>query len=366
MADEKDYLNMSDDEFDEYGMLPDSSESDDDEEELLENSEEEDNGEEVQGQESEEEVEEGEGEDEEEDEAQAESDDESEEEDTEEPKAESDEDKMKRFYDVISSPIKANKKEYKIDNPEEALSLIQMGLNYNAKMAALKPARQVIKTLEQHDMLSPDKVSYAIDLLSGNKEAISKLLADNKIDPLELDTDEVLEYKSKVSLASEQLVDLEDVIEGIKESDYYGQTLETVQNWDTKSQSLIAKDPSLVSKLNAQMENGIYQQVSERIDKLKAMGNKDLAGLSDLEAYVAVGNYMAEEGSLVDPSAGNTSNNQTGRQVQPKAGKTQNPKTQAKKKAASLPKSKPSQKSSDMNPLAMSDDDFDKLMAKYI
>lgn len=271
------------------------------------------------------------------------------------------------LFEALSKPIKANGRDITINTPEEAVKLIQMGAGYTKRLAELKPARQLFKTLEQHNMLDEASLGFAVDLVNGNKDAILKLMRDKGINPLELDTNEEVEYKSKLKMAPEQSIEFDDIMEAIKDSKHYDATVETVRNWDDASQSEVAKDPRLIQSLNHQMEIGVYDKVSNEVARLKALGEPQLNGLSDLQAYVAVGNYLAQQGALPIPSAGSGSNTNTERKVIPKAGKKPNPKTQSKKKAAGVPRAKPVNKSSsvDMNPLSMSDEEFDKMMAKF-
>jgi hypothetical protein len=288
---------------------------------------------------------------------------------TKTPKEQSEEEKVNAFYKLITTPIKANGKEIVIKSPEEALKLIQMGAGYNAKMHALKPARQVLKTLEQNNMLDGDKIGFAIDLVSGNKDAILKLLKDNNINPLELDTEDNNGYKSNTRIASVQSVEFDDVLDNIRTSEHYDATLNTVKTWDKRSQSEVAKNPQLIEHLNAQIGNGTYSTVANELERRRALGDNSLSNLSDLEAYVTVGRLLAQDGVLTPPKAqGEVSNTQIGRKVLPQEGSRKNPETQSKKKkAAGVPRGKPEVKSAsnEINPLALDDEEFDKLMAKF-
>lgn len=389
MADNTDFLNLSDEDFEKFGVYPPTSSVSSEEEPTEEVVEEEatdqiieDDADETDVSETEEADESddedeptrdevdvmGEASDRAEEASEGEESDDEEAESKEEVEDKTEDQKAVEFFKAITSPIKANGKEIKIDTAEEAIKLIQMGANYNSKMTQLKPARQILKTLEQNKMLDEESIGLAVDLLSGNKEALLRLMKDKGINPLELDTDAESSYKPSTKIASEQSVDFDDVIESIKDSTYYDSTVQTIQAWDKKSQTLIAQDPRLISQLNAQMENGVYKQINTDLDKRRAMGDSNLNGLSDLEAYVAVGSLLTQNGSLVVPNAqGQQSTRQAGRKIQPKQSSKQNLKTQSQKKAAGVPRSKQPAKSStkEINALAMSDDDFDKLMAKY-
>ena len=74
---------------------------------------------------------------------------------TEEPQTQ---DVAKTFFEKVTGTFNANGREYKIDNAEDVVSLMQKGLNYNQKMAALKPSMKIVKALQEHGIES-DKVA---------------------------------------------------------------------------------------------------------------------------------------------------------------------------------------------------------------
>lgn len=384
---DNDFLNLSDDDFEKFGMYPPTSSVSEQEQENSDESDEQTSDDETQDpsplaeEGSEDNAEEADDDDEprqgEADvmgEASEKADDAEDEEgsestgDEKDSSDKTDAEKAQNFYNLLTAPIKANGKEITIDSAEEARQLIQMGVNYNSKMLQLKPARQILKTLEQNKMLDEKSISLAVDVLNGNTDALIQIMKDKGINPLELDTDMESSYKPTTRIASEQSVDFDDVIDSIKDSTYYNDTVQTIQKFDKRSQTMVAEDPRLISQLNAQMENGIYKQISTELEKRRAIGDSTLHGLSDLEAYVAVGRLLTQNGSLVAPNAqGQQSTSQAGRKIQPKQSNQANPKTQSQKKAAGLPRGKQPAKSSskEINALAMSDEDFDKLMAKF-
>ena len=73
---------------------------------------------------------------------------------TEEENTESNEVDYKAVYAALfDKPIKANGKEIKVNTPEEAIQLMQMGANYNKKMAAINEKLPLLKALENHNLL---------------------------------------------------------------------------------------------------------------------------------------------------------------------------------------------------------------------
>ena len=53
----------------------------------------------------------------------------------------------KAFFDRVTAEFQANGKAFKIDSAEDVVSLMQKGLNYNQKMATMKPGMKVLKAL---------------------------------------------------------------------------------------------------------------------------------------------------------------------------------------------------------------------------
>lgn len=378
---EHDFLNMSDDDFDKFGEYPpepseegvsevveeneaDSTENEEDKALPDEDAENEGSQESEEGNEEEESdsQEDGDNTDSTEEE---ESDDDNEEEEEEN---ESELSEAEEFYQGITAPLKANGTELVIKSVDEARRLMQKGAGFERKLKQLKPARQLFKTLEKNNMTDADSIGFASDLLSGDKSAIMKLMQDKGINPLDLDLDADNSYKPTMELVPEQSIEFDDTLDAIKDSPKYSETINYVKGLDTDSQSSIAQDPQIVSHLNAHMENGTFDLVSKEVARLKALGEPNISRLSDLEAYVAVGHSMDKEGKLPNPSAGTGTPTNQDKTVRAKRKKVSNPETQAKaKKAAGNRRSKPaSQKATNVNPLSLSDDDFDAEFEKMM
>lgn len=67
-------------------------------------------------------------------------------------------------YKRILAPFKANGKEVEVKSVDDAITLMQMGANYQKKMAALKPNLKILKILENNGLLDEGKLSFLIDL----------------------------------------------------------------------------------------------------------------------------------------------------------------------------------------------------------
>ena len=256
-------------------------------------------------------------------------------------------------YERLMAPFKANGKEIKINSVDDAIRLMQMGSDYTAKMTGLKPSMKLMKMLENNDLLNEDKLSYLIDLDKKNPEAITKLIKDSGIDPLDVDVSEDTNYNPSNYSVSDAEVELENVLESIKSTPTYGKTMDMISNhWDDISKNELLKEPKLITILNDHMASGVYDQINKVVENERMLGR--LNGLSNLEAYKQVGDAIQARSGFA------------GQQAPPVATEPSTPNTPVidtkikdRKRAASSPKTAPSKKAKpNFNPLNMSDEDF--------
>lgn len=289
------------------------------------------------------------------------------EEDDEEDSDEKDE-SLNEDLKKLFEPFKANGRMMKVENIDEARTLMQKGANYNKKMAALKPAFKVAKMLENNKLLDEDTVSYLIDLQNGNPEAIKKLIKDKGIDLDSLDSDEDPQYapttKHKVTDAE---LALEDVLAQVRETDTYEATMNLVGNeWDESSKSKLVSEPTMLLKINEHMGNGVYKLISDEVARQEALGL--ITGLSNLDAYFQVGQQLYESGKFgqvntpAKPEAKQPQQN-----VEDSLLKVANEQRKSKRKAAAPTKAKkPVKKEESLNPFDLSDEEFEKQFGNSI
>lgn len=273
--------------------------------------------------------------------------------------------------DKLFSPFKANGKEIKIDTVEEALKLMQMGANYNMKMRGMKPHLKMLKTLENNNLLDENKINFLIDLDKKNPKAINKLLQDAKFDPYEADYKQEgsTEYSPQNYSISDSEMELDAVLDSISHTESYGRTLDVIgSQWDDQSKSVLVNQPSMIPLLNDHVASGLFDQISQRMDKERLLGTTQ--GMSDIQAYKFVGDMIALEGGF---------NNQQDRQMDKQAvlkekaaqakldqeAQANSQKRNEQKRRASATKSSPPKApEAEFNPLAMSDEDFAKYAAQ--
>jgi hypothetical protein len=271
-------------------------------------------------------------------------------------------------YEKLFKPFKANGREIQLTSVEDVVALMQMGANYNKKMAALKPNMKVLKLLENHGLLDEGKLSYLIDLDKKNPAAINKLVKESGLDPVaDLDPGKASEYKHTTYTVDEREIALDTVLDDIKESPTYNQVLEVVSNkWDQPSKALIADSPEVLKVINDHMQSGIYPLIANEMERERMLGR--LKGLSDLEAYRKVGDAIHARGGfnhLVSGSPRTQEQPAAAAPVvtSPPPSKADDDKRNDKRRAASSARPAATPRSTlpaDFNPLAMSDEEFQK------
>ena len=265
-------------------------------------------------------------------------------------------------YKKLLAPFKANGKEIKVDTVDDAVALMQMGANYSKKMAALKPNLKLMKMLENNGFLSEDKIGFLIDLGKKDPAAISKLVKESGVDPMDLDADKASTYKRTAYAVDDREIELDTVLDELQGSPAYTRTLDVVSNkWDVASKQAVSQAPQLLKVLHDHVASGIYDLISTEIEKERLFGR--LKGVSDLEAYRQTGdainarggfNHLVQKPVETKPVAPEI--------VQPKAKVVEDDKLKDKRRAASSTQTAaPSAPTQDYNPLGLSDAEFSKL-----
>ena len=268
-------------------------------------------------------------------------------------------------YKRLLAPFKANGREISVKSVDDAVTLMQMGANYNKKMAALKPSLKLMKLLENNGLLNEEKISYLIDIEKKNPNAIQKLVKDSGIDPMDFDAEKAGEYKPKIHTVDDREMDLDTVLDEIQDTPSYNQTLQIVsKSWDGASKQVVANTPQLLKVINDHVANGIYNIISEEVERERVFGR--LNGLSDIEAYRRVGDAIQARGGFNHLGNAQAKTSQAPVVVQPKPKKVEDDKLNEKRRAASSTKPANTSQASndDFNPLSLSDEEFAKFAAK--
>ena len=259
----------------------------------------------------------------------------------------------------VMAPFKANGKTISLKSPDEAIQLMQMGANYTRKMQSIAPYRKTLMMLEKAQLLDEDKLSYALDLLNGNQEAIKKLLKDTKVDPLEFNTEDNVNYQPGLNnRVSDAEVNFKSTLDDlVSTADGLNTVKEINTNWDEESKGELWKEPRLMNIIHQQKMAGIYDQIADEVNRRKVLGIIP-SNMPFIYAYNQVGQEMAQQ-----RQAQSQSKNREPIAVRPAMTKTDNGiNNAARVKAAAPTRTAPKSVKPFINPLSMSDEEF---MAKY-
>jgi len=264
-------------------------------------------------------------------------------------------------YKRIMSPFKASKRMMQVNNVDDAISLMQKGADYNQKMQSLGPNLKIVSMLDKEGLLDATKLNNLIDLSKKNPKAIAKLIKESGIDPLDIDTDEEVDYNPTDYGVSDKEFQLDQALDDIKDSPSFNKTINILsKEWDSESKTIVSENPGLINIINDHVTNGVYDRVQSIIDSERAVGR--LNDVSDVVAYRQVAEFLQSQGELVSEGQGKQPYHPSVPQT--KANKGDTAALQQKRKAAGSTKKTTSNKTSaSPDYLKMTDDEFMKMSA---
>lgn len=196
----------------------------------------------------------------------------------------------KSFFDKVTAEFNANGKSFKIDNPDDVVSLMQKGLNYNQKMAAMKPSMKIIKALQEQGIESVEDLGFLFDLKAKKPEAIARLIQDSGIDAYELNEEKAQGYQPSVPQVADEVVNFEMAAKALEHNPHFGTVVQNLGGYDESTKQEIFKNPHLLNLLTDHVQNGFYEKICSRLEQEQAVGR--LNGMSFLQAYDTVGQML--------------------------------------------------------------------------
>lgn len=282
---------------------------------------------------------------------------------------------LNAYYAEMTAPLKAVGKTLEIRSASEARRLMQLGANYNKRMQELAPSRKAVAMLEQAGLLgNEDNLSLLISASKGDKTAIQKLLADQSIDPLDLDTERAADYTPGAYRVSDQDLRFNEALREVSQTEA-GLSLvaEIDETWDTASKAKVYQHPETLEQFRQAQENGDYAKISAEVDRLRTLGQVS-HDVPFFDAYVQVGHYMLSQG-LLGHSAGQPEGDAAQTAKLPPAGQPgvqpqvlghrvavprgSNPNAD-RARATGAPSRSTSAKPQPVNPMSLSDEDYMK------
>lgn len=206
------------------------------------------------------------------------------------------------FYSEVTAPFRANGNDLQIKSAEDVRSLMKMGANYTKKMQEISPYRKSLVTLENNDLLDPDKINFLVDLYNKKPEAIKQLLKDSELSAYDLDTDyedeDATPYVPEDHSPSDQELALRGAMEEVRALPGGESTIvDLTKTWDTESKNVLWENPGLLSTIHSQKQNGIYDTITREIERRQVLGQLP-AHLPFINAYQAVGEELDKAGAF--------------------------------------------------------------------
>ena len=199
------------------------------------------------------------------------------------------------FYKQVTAPFKADGKEIQVRSPEDAIRLMQMGVNYSRRMQEMKPLRAQNEMLKAQGLDNPDKLNFMIEVMNGNPEAIQKLLKDKKIDPIDIDVSKEVAYKPANHQIDAKTLAFKEAIETTMASEGGPELIKDINSsWDDVSKEALRDQPAIFQNLLDQKRSGVYGKIKKELDYQRTMGF--LTDVPFVQAYHQVGEAMQKAG----------------------------------------------------------------------
>lgn len=215
----------------------------------------------------------------------------------------------KQAYEKILSPFKASGREFQARNIDEAISLMQMGVDYTRKQQALKPRLREMRTLEEQGMLG-NNLNYAIDLYNGNPQALAKLIKEKGIDisklmPQQNEFGEPVQeadttpYTPTDHTLSEAQYEFKEVCDELRRTDMFNKVADTLEAFDESSKNVFRKNPKYLLTLGELLNSGAYEKIRNELDHLRIVDDPKVRGMNDFDAIDVIGRAMYGNGQPV-------------------------------------------------------------------
>lgn len=204
------------------------------------------------------------------------------------------EDVYESDLNYLVQPLSINGNTLQVRNREEARRLMEMGAQLQQQASGMDSSLKTLKTLELNGIEGKD-LNFLIDLKKNNPKAIAKLLKDSNYES-SYDEEDESDYVPTDYTVPDNVLQLDKTITSIKSTPTYTRTMDTVNQWDIKSRNALTDNPQLLGDLNQQIATGVYDKIMNEVTHIKQFGG--LTGMGDFEAYRTVGAQLYQQGKL--------------------------------------------------------------------
>ena len=204
----------------------------------------------------------------------------------------------KSLYEKVMAPFKASGKTIQLKDPEEALELIKKGVDYTRKTMEIASDRKFLVMLEKNQLKDEAKLSFLIDLANKNPEAITKLITDSGVDPLDIDTSAPSNYSPGNHSVSDDEIRFTETLTEVNSTPEGQQVVQRIfSGWDQASQGHMWKEPEAMRVLLAQKQSGVFDIVEGEVERRRLLGQIP-ATATYLDAYRYVGLELGQAGAF--------------------------------------------------------------------
>lgn len=212
---------------------------------------------------------------------------------------------MEDTYKQIFAPFKAAGREFQVRDVNEAISLMQKGVDYTRKQQALKPRLMEMRALEEQGMLGSN-LNYAIDLFKGNPQAIAKLIKEKNIDVNQIvpqqttnEFGETVTQEQKPYIPNNYSVspaqyELQEAFDNLKTNGTYDSTMDALGTMDNSSKTKFAQNPKYINALSNLISSGMYETIRKELDHARIVDDPVIRGMDDFDAMDAIGRAMVQ------------------------------------------------------------------------
>lgn len=212
---------------------------------------------------------------------------------------------MEDTYRQIFAPFKAAGREFQVRDVNEAISLMQKGVDYTKKQQALKPRLMEMRALEEQGMLGSN-LNYAIDLFKGNPQAIAKLIKEKNIDVNQIVPQQTTnEFGETVTQPEKPYVpnnysvspaqyELQEAFDNLKVNGTYDSTMDALGTMDNSSKTKFAQNPKYINALSNLISSGMYEAIRKELDHARIVDDPAIRGMDDFDAMDAIGRAMVQ------------------------------------------------------------------------
>ena len=220
---------------------------------------------------------------------------------------------MEDTYRQIFAPFKAAGREFQVRDVNEAISLMQKGVDYTRKQQALKPRLMEMRALEEQGMLGSN-LNYAIDLFKGNPQAIAKLIKEKNIDVNQIVPQQTTnEFGETVTQPEKPYVpnnysvspaqyELNEAFDDLKANGTYDVTMNVLSDMDQASKTKFATNPQYIKALSDLISSGFYEPIKSELDRARIVDDPAIRNMTDFEALDVIGRrYVAKQQNQMQP-----------------------------------------------------------------